>query len=464
MAKKDRFGCCNRPKSNSPLWDGPGFSRRQFFQLAGTGLTGYYFTQVTRPLDVLAASNVTTMSTARNVIFIFLRGAASHVDTFDLKEGPWTPSDFAPTSYGEIRFPQGLMPNIANVLDRLTIVRSVQAWAAVHGLAQIWTQIARNPTSGMGKIAPNLGAVAALEKQDPEGKLPGFISLGGRPVGAGYLPSQYSPFRVAAGDGGGLAASTHPQGQERFQSRMQLLNELDGSLREESPMGREAEDMGIFYQQAEGLMYDPDVEAAFQYSPEEIERYGSTGFGASCLLARNVLKANIGTRYIQLDLGGWDNHANIYAPNAGHYLRCRQLDGGLGPLITDLEQTPGVAAEKSLLDETLIVVMGEFGRTVADLNSRAGRDHYLQQFTVFAGGGTRGGHVVGATNSTGAYTTDPGWSENRVVRPEDVAASIYSAMGIDWTTVRYDDPFGRGFSYIPFAEEEAYVPIQDIFV
>src|SRR5687768_1588272 len=129
MATKDRFGCCDQPHANSPLWDGPGFSRRQFFQLAGSAVSGYYFTRLTRPLDVLAASKVTTKNTAKNCIFIFLAGAASHVDTFDLKEGPWLPADFAPTSYGDIRFPQGLMPNIAKHIDKLAIVRSAQSWA-----------------------------------------------------------------------------------------------------------------------------------------------------------------------------------------------------------------------------------------------------------------------------------------------------------------------------------------------
>jgi uncharacterized protein (DUF1501 family) len=108
--------------------------------------------------------------------------------------------------------------------------------------------------------------------------------------------------------------------------------------------------------------------------------------------------------------------------------------------------------------------MGEFGRTVGGVNNQGGRDHHLQQFVVFAGGGTAGGRVVGATDSTGANTTEPGWERNRPVRPEDVAATIYSALGIDWTTVRYDDPFKRGFEYVPFAaSEDAYGPVNTIF-
>jgi hypothetical protein len=371
------------------------------------------------------------------------------------------------------------MPNLAKNLDKLTIVRSVQAWAAVHQLAQIWTQIARNPTAALGKIAPNIGAVVALEKENPAATLPGFIALNtGNPVRAGYLPSKFSPFAVSPNPEG-LASSTHPDGEARFDSRLQLLNSLDAGLRVNSPLGREAEDMAVFYGQARRLMYNAQVDAAFKFTTEEQRRYGMypagngpnagepygmNAFGDSCLVARNILSAGLGTRFIQIQLGGWDNHSNIYAANAGIYPRARSLDGGLSALLQDLGSAAGVGAGKTLLDETLIVVMGEFGRTVGTVNNQAGRDHYLQQFAVFAGGGAAGGRVVGATNSTGAFTEEPGWERNRPARAEDIAATVYSALGIDWTTVRYDDPFRRGFEYIPFAaSQDAYGPINAIF-
>src|SRR5262245_32723003 len=216
MPSKDRFGCCNQRHANNPLWDGPGFSRRQFFRISGTALAGYTFANVTRPLDVLAAAKVATVNKAKSCIFVFLTGAASHVDTFDLKEGSWLPKDFAPTSYNGLRFPQGLMPNLAEQLDKLAIVRSVQAWAAVHSLAQTWTQIARNPAAALGKIAPNLGAVVALEKEAAGAKLPGFMALNpGNIVGSGYLDSRYAPFGLTP-SASGLPQSTHPDGQSRF--------------------------------------------------------------------------------------------------------------------------------------------------------------------------------------------------------------------------------------------------------
>jgi uncharacterized protein (DUF1501 family) len=116
-----------------------------------------------------------------------------------------------------------------------------------------------------------------------------------------------------------------------------------------------------------------------------------------------------------------------------------------------------------LLQDTLIVMVGEFGRTVGPLTSAAGRDHWPQQFAFFAGGGTKGGTVVGQTNATGSDTSEYGWSQNRYVYPEDIEATIYSAMGIDWTTVRHDDPLGRGFSYVPTTDPVVYYPVNELW-
>jgi uncharacterized protein (DUF1501 family) len=132
------------------------------------------------------------------------------------------------------------------------------------------------------------------------------------------------------------------------------------------------------------------------------------------------------------------------------------LDDGLSALLADLKAG-------GLLKETLVVVMGEFGRTVGRLSAQNGRDHYLQQFAVFAGAGVRGGRAIGSTDERGSATRDPGWSRNRDIRPEDVEATLYSALGINWTRTRYDDPFGRGFEYIPYAGEDLYGPIEELW-
>jgi uncharacterized protein (DUF1501 family) len=179
-------------------------------------------------------------------------------------------------------------------------------------------------------------------------------------------------------------------------------------------------------------------------------------------VARNLLGANLGTRYVQIGLGGWDNHQNIYQANAGIYRPAQQLDAGLHNLIGDLASLPGVDG-RSLLDETLIVVKGEFGRTVGSLTARQGRDHYAVHSALFAGGGIRGGQVFGGTTPDGRFIDRPGWSQERPVGAEDIAATIYSALGIDYTTIRRDDPLGRGFEYVPSTNAWPAYPILELF-
>jgi uncharacterized protein (DUF1501 family) len=134
----------------------------------------------------------------------------------------------------------------------------------------------------------------------------------------------------------------------------------------------------------------------------------------------------------------------------------KQFDDAVSALLGDLKAS-------GQLDSTLVVMMGEFGRTVGPITPAKGRDHWLQMSVVFAGAGITGGQTIGTTDSKGADTTDFGWSRQRYVKPEDIEATIYSAMGINWTNVRYDDPFGRGFEYVPFSEDDLYGPIDELW-
>lgn len=461
--------------ANPVLW-GPDLGRRAFFKLASAGITGSFLAPLALKTEAKADTSAAKLNgKARNVIFLHMQGAPSHVDTFDLKVGPWLPADFNATAYNGILFPQGLMPNLANHFGKLAIVRSVRSPALVHSLQQMWTQIARNPTSLMGKIAPNVGSVVALEfeaQRKPNQKLPGFISLnGGMTVGSGYFNAKYTPFSATAAQGG-LAGLTHSDGQTVFDRRYQMLMDLDGGLRSNSPLGEDVVDMDGFYQQSRAMMYNAEIDSVFKFSNDEALRYGvpnganraATGFGNSLIVARNLVKANLGTRFIQVNIGGWDNHTNIYTairqPAA-------QLDNGLSALLTDLSSLPGVNGG-TLLDETLIVCMGEFGRTVrgrngVGLNDTAGRDHFFQQFTVFIGGGVAGGTIIGETTEDGSSVKNAGWSANRPVVNEDIAATIYSALGIDYTKTLRDDPYQRGFEYVPFASQGAWEPVMELF-
>jgi uncharacterized protein (DUF1501 family) len=227
-----------------------------------------------------------------------------------------------------------------------------------------------------------------------------------------------------------------------------------------SPLGTTVEDYDEFYSAANQLMYNPVVQQAFAYSTADSMRYGNTSFGNACLIAKQVLAADQGTRFIQITLGNWDMHQDIYGaqnPKGNNlFTLCPQFDNGVGGLLTDL-------ASSGLLNSTLVVMAGEFGRTTGPVTPAGGRDHLVQQSIVFAGAGVTGGKIIGATNAAGSDTTDFGWSRDRYVKPEDVEATIYSAMGINWTTVRCDDPFHRGFEYVPFSEENLYGPIDELW-
>lgn len=467
MTRKEKCSECTRGGGFPVVGDG--FSRRRFLRVAGTGLVASWFAEVLSPtlLHSATVSAPLLRKTAKNCILVFLPGAPSHVDMWDLKEGAWTPPALAPTSYaGNIRFPQGLLPKTAGHLSKLTLVRSGLAWAAVHQLAQTWTQISRNPTGALGNISPHIGAVVALESQASRGLsdvLPAFVALNsGNIPKSGYLPAQYAPFGVQP-SANGLTTLTHPDGTARFNERWSAIQQMDAD-RVTGQLGKTSLDLDSFYDQAKTLMDAPDVNRLFAYTPEEHARYGNTAFGDSMVVARNLVGARRGTRFVQVSMGGWDHHDNIYETTGNSlFTQCGSFDPAFSSLLTDLAAAPGSVQGKTLLDETLVVVVGEFGRTVGPLNGQGGRDHFLRMSIVFAGGGTRGGRAIGETDALGDKVKEYGWSANRDVRPEDVTCTIYSALGIDYTTVRSDDPLGRGFEYVPFAKDGVYQPIDELF-
>jgi uncharacterized protein (DUF1501 family) len=217
------------------------------------------------------------------------------------------------------------------------------------------------------------------------------------------------------------------------------------------------DDYDHFYSAAQGLMYDPVVSQALSFRNADSMRYGNSTLGRACLVAYQILKAKQGTRFIQVTSNdGWDMHSGIYAANVGLPAKGKILDDAVSALLGDLKSG-------GLLDNTLVVMHGEFGRTVGPLTGGLGRDHYPQQFAFFAGGGVKGGTVIGATNSSGSDVDDFGWSRQRYVYAEDVEATIYSALGIDWTYVRQDDPFRRGFEYTPSPQQDLWGPVHELW-
>lgn len=452
MSKNEKFLKLLR---NSP-------NRRNFLQIASAGLGHAWLAHKAQAQSQVRIDklNVPLLNKAKNCIFILLGGAPSHVDTFDLKlvDGVTPTGLFRPETINGLTLPTGIMPRLSSMTSDFTVIRSMRSWALVHNLAQIWSQIGRNPAAALGDIAPNIGSIVAIEKEAERKAtdvLPTFLALNSnQAVGAGYLASTYAPFKTNAVTTG-LRNTTNPDGQTRFNDRYNLMQQLDATNRVNSPHGRPMQDMDAFYKAARGMMYNPVVEQAFQYTTAERAPYGNSAFGDCCLTALKVLRANSGTRFIQITTGGWDDHVNIYQDNVLP-ARVRMLDSALAQLLADLKSN-------GLFNDTMVVMAGEFGRTVGRLSAAQGRDHYVQQFCFLAGAGIRGGRPLGTTNATGSASTEFGWHRERDVRPEDIEATIYSALGINYTSIRYDDPFGRGFEYVPYAHEDIYAPVRELW-
>ena len=469
------------PHHHQTFFNRPDFTRRRFFQLAGAGLTGSYLLGQQPSSPVIVSQNMATKNTAKNCIFILLTGAISLRDSWNLKVtsdiSAAVQSRMAPTMINNVNWPVGIFPKLGQHLGDIALVRSMSAWALVHSLAQTWAQIGRNPAAALGNIAPNIGSVVAIEKdkeRKPGQVFPAFVALNsGGGIGNGYLSANYAPFRLNQPSGtngtAGIPGTTNSNGQGVFNTMFSRLHQIDDPLRTNSPFGTPLQDYDAFYSAAKGMMYNPAVTQAFTFSAVDSQRYGvnnaGTSFGNSCLVAKQILAADQGTRFIQISLGSWDMHADIYGlqnPNGNNmFTMGPQLDGDVAALIDDLKAA-------GQFDNTLIVMVGEFGRTPG-ISGAGGRDHYLLLSAMLAGGGISGGKVIGATNADNSAVTDYGWAGSsgnpapRYVRPEDIESTIYSALGIDWTTIRYDDPFKRGFEYVPFASTGTYGPVNELW-
>jgi Protein of unknown function (DUF1501) len=459
--KRRRESCevCSTPPA-FPV-TGAELSRRGFLRLGALGLTASFIGSVPQLLGETVRVKPRLRNTARNCILIFLEGAPSQTDLWDLKEGPWTPPHLQPTSFGDVRWPRGILPKLADHLDKLTIVRTGRAWVEVHPLAQRWAQIGRNPAGVLGNVAPHIGSVVALETQ-PSRRisdiLPAFVAFQQPRASSGYFSSTVAPLTLRPASAGTLSSLEHADGNERLARRLDLLQRLDPDR--DGALGKAAHDFGALYTGAQNLTESPDIAPLFDVSAADFARYGSTPFGSSLVLAKQLIAADRGTRFVQATSLSWDDHNNLYAQLSQ---RCTGLDAAVSSLLDDLSATPGSVEGKTLLDETMVVLYAEFGRTLGPLNAQKGRDHHQRMSIVFAGGGVQGGRVVGATDALGDKAVDYGWRAGRDVRSEDVTATIYSAMGIDYTTVRYDDPLARGYEYVPLAREGLYEPVEELF-
>ncbi len=453
-------------------------TRRELLRLGGLSVVGGYL----NPFDaanVRAAGNETPRGTARQVVFVNLEGGMSQVDSFDAKEGTWTPDYFdIRTCANGLRLPHGVFATLPEVLDRVTVVRSLAAWDAVHGRAQYYLQTGHPLNLALAKEVPAIGAVVCHEFADQRrasDSLPAFVSMNmaGNQAGLinnGFLSAEYGPLNLNVGEEPPNLAPQRGM-EETLHRRWERLQALDGALRGgASGVDRAFADYHSHYRGAWNIMNDPRVPAVFALTDEDEQRYGKTGVGRSLALARNLLKADAGTRFIAVSHGGWDHHGDIYLENSrNHPVLMRELDAALVSLIKDLDATPSPhALGKSLLDETLVVCMSEFGRTPGAISpTRAGREHFIHVHCgLLAGGGIARGRIIGATDELGGTIVDPGWSGGRGIYMEDIACTIYSALGIDWTKSMQNTPSGRPFHYVEPASGTTYMdfaPVAELF-
>ncbi len=452
-------------------------TRRELLRLGGISLTGGYLNPF-RPVNIHAEQKVTAQATARQVLFLNLDGGMSQVDTLDAKAGPWTPNYFDIRSFpNDLKLPVGIMPNLPGVLDKLTVVRSMAAWDVVHGRAQYYIQTGHPLNLALSKEVPAIGAVVCYElakQRKPSDSLPAYVALNlaGNQAGLinqGFMSAEFGPLSLAVGDAPPNLAP-QPGMEATFKRRWERLQQLDQTLRGGGEADRGYADYHDYYRGAHAIMNDPRVPEVMALDEADKKRYGNSSIGNCLILARNLFQADAGTRFIMASHGGWDHHANIYKENSrNHPALIKELDAAFSSFLKDLDAIPSqYTPGQTLLDETLVIAMSEFGRTPGAISeTRKGREHYMQAHCgMFAGGGVRRGAVIGKTDALGAQITDFGWAGPRPIYMEDIACTIYSALGIDWTKRIDNTPSGRAFHYVEPASGTKYVgfkPVADLF-
>lgn len=408
---------------------------------------------------------VQTRNSARNLIMVLLDGGPSHVDTFDLKTGVWTPNFMGvATLGGSLKWPLGLMPKLGNMTDQFALIRSISAIEAVHDRAVYHLLTGhRQSTALLGEI-PHFASVVSHElaaQRTARDSMPTFISVGANQAENGFLDISHRALEISAD--GEVRGLTHDLPEEP--SRLNLVDRFIAlSENRDDAAGRHVR----LQKQARQLMEDDTLISLLGGSGNENDDNNgestSQRFEKQCQTATRLLAANRGTRVIQLRLGDWDHHDSIYIQGLGSlHDMAGALDNGLALLHAELAAAPGVNGG-SLLDETLVVAVGEFGRTVGRPNSVGGRDHYPYVTpALMFGGGVQGGRVIGATSADGGGVIDAGWSRNRLMGIGDLIASLYSALGIDWTKRFLETPSGRVFEPVDSTSGPVH-EISELFV
>jgi len=440
-------------------------NRRDVLKWGSTAMMAACIGETLAPLKVKAAGAAANpRGTARNCIVIMMGGAMSQADCWDFKETQYTPKDLDVQKFtSDIWLSKTLFPRASEYVDKIALVRSMRANEMIHFIGQYHTQTGRALNVAVAREIPAMGSLIAYELENRRREsdtLPTYMSTymaqcNNGAIGCGFLPTRTTgldldPTSAFETFGAGSSSSS-----EVLERRWNLLQEYEKIARADTfAMGKTASDYETFYADARRIAADPRWSSLFKITQQERDRYGNDEYGLGLILARNILKADAGAHFVYVNDGGrWDQHSFIFdrTKRVNHYVNCERWDKGFASLIADLSSLPGSVAGKTLLDETLIMATSEFGRTPA-MNAVAGRDHYRQVYTtLFAGGGVKGGRVIGKTNHDASEVVQTRWKHKEQPFMDNCTATIYSALGIDWKKTISNTPSGRGYEYVQTA-------------
>ncbi|NNJ25890.1 DUF1501 domain-containing protein [Alienimonas chondri] len=411
------------------------FTRRRFLRdlsmysaagAAGLGLGG------SLPFGAALAADAQGMrKRGKAMIVLWMAGAPSQMETFSPKpdhtNGGGT--ETIQTAIPGVEFAAG-WEKMAAAAGDLAVIRSMTNNEGNHQRASYQLHTGYSPTGSVRHPSVASGIVQQIAPE--EFNLPASVTIGNggnnlANIGGGFLGVQYDPLTVPRA--GQLPSDVRPaQGElneRRVRSRLSLMNKLDSSFAARGG-GRVVENHREIYQQAGNLMLDPNLDVfTLDDEPQEVkDSYGDSEFGRGCLLARRLVES--GVTYVEVRMGGWDTHDDNFERVKNN---ASQVDPAFSTLIADLKS-------RGLLDDTLVLWTGEFGRT-PKVNARGGRDHFPKAFnSVLAGGGVRGGQVIGSTTADGMAV------EDRPVKVDDLLRSCCHALGVD-ADHEHMSPLGR---------------------
>jgi uncharacterized protein (DUF1501 family) len=393
-------------------------SRRDLLKMSAAGLLTAPASGWLNILAARAAEQSEGKPRHKSCILLFMHGGPSHIDTFDPKPENKT-SEFKPiaTSVNGIQVSETL-PKVAKAMKDMVLLRGMSTSEGSHGRARYYMHTGYREGVG-GVIHPSIGAITSARLGKPDDPLPNFVSIGGQSFGSGYLGPFHAPLEVADASKG--VENLKPiDTLNAFDKRANLLDEIEKGFldRVQTPSAQAHQ---TTYQRAAQLMHSAKAKA-FDLSEEPAslkDAYGKGRFGEACMLARRLVEN--GVSFVEVLLQGWDTHRD----NAQRISKlCGELDPAMSALIADLKQ-------RGMLDSTLVVWMGDFGRTPTQ-GKQGGRDHYPRAWTTaLAGAGIKAGQTVGRTDKQG------GTVENRSISAIDFMATICSALDIDYNKNLY---------------------------